>query len=94
MNPRRGAYVFYGARGDDARLVLYRRLLTRYLLVAYRRRAAYGLLVSFDDLLDVVPVRAVPLPGLPLALRTSVEETVHVWLAEAALALARDQHAA
>lgn len=86
MDPHRGAFVYVGSRGD-ATLLLYRRLCTRYMAVAYRRRRAWCMLVAFSDLLDVVPVRSMPLGGLSLTLEATVPATVEAWLAEAHEAL-------
>ena len=83
METDAAAYVFRTRGGTLATLLLYRRLVSQYLVVVYRARRAHVLLASFAELLDVVPIRAARLPAMRLELRKAVGETRDAWLSEA-----------
>jgi hypothetical protein len=80
MHPRRGAYVF------AARLVMYRLLVEKYFLVVYTEGRIFTGLVSFSDLLDMIPLHSVPLT-VPQPLLATVDETIDAWFNEAYAAL-------
>jgi hypothetical protein len=81
-----GVRVYVDAH-DAAVLVAYKRLRRRYLLLVYTRHRPWYGVVSFDALLDLVPVLSVPVRGVDLSLEPTVEATVHVWLARIHAAL-------
>lgn len=71
-----------------ATLLMYRLLFDRYLLAVFRAGRVHHLLVSFADLLDLVPVGAASLTSrCALPLHASVWQTLRAWTREAYVAL-------
>ena len=93
MDPTCGAHVFVSPQTRSAVLVLYRRLVARYLVLWYEHgRARYGL-ATFPQLLDALPVQTTRLPDMRFPLAPTMEETAHAWLRDAHHALCAALHA-
>ena len=87
MNPRCGAYVFL-VSGRSV-LLLFRQLTFRCLVVWYECGVARYGLATFSQLLDVVPIHAIPLPEMNFPLQPTLEHTAHTWLSHAYASLNR-----
>ena len=89
MNSESGAHVFRTSRGRAA-LVAYAKMPRSdgYMMLALRHGYVYLLVVSFSDLLDVVPVRAFSMSATLTVLDT-VENTLRAWRTQLTEALTR-----
>jgi len=86
-----GGYVYVGRRGAST-LVMYRRLVTKYLLVVFRANSPRVMFVSHADILDLIPIKSAMLSGLKLEFRPDLSQTVQGWLEEATRVLLRQNY--
>ena len=88
LDPTRGAYVFYDETiSAHALLLMYHRVGTRYFVVVYGEARPRTAAATFADLLDAIPIHAMPLAMREWRLLRSVSETRDAWLAMAFAAL-------
>ena len=77
-DPVNGICVYRRSSDGIPRLIAYRLLRTRYLVLFYENGLASSCLLSFPELLDLIPFKSY-LTALSLPLRESLEETLKLW---------------
>ena len=73
----KGAYVFLDSDGA-AVILAFHKLQPLYLVFVYRRRCICMYLMTFAELLDILPIHSYPLP-ISLPIKQSLVHTIHLW---------------
>ena len=72
-----GVYVFIDS-DDEAVLLAYHKLKPLYLVFLYKHRCMCMYLMTFAEILDILPIYSYPLK-ISLPIKQSLVHTIHLW---------------